>query len=226
MPPLSIKPMAAAIAFSILLAAGFAGPALADVRAGVDAWSRGDYTDAVQEWEGPAAAGDPDALFNLAEAYRMGRGVPADPALAESLYARAAAEGHLRAADLYGLMLFERGRRTEALPYVRDAARRGDPRAQYLLGIAFFNGDDVQRDWPRAYALMTLANAAALPPAAQALAEMDQAIPLAQRQQGAALAEQIKAEAEAARTADLAAFNLGAPAAPPIAAAPTPPALP
>src|SRR5690606_28662656 len=40
------------------------------------------------------------------------------------------------------------------------------------------------------------------------------------------LAEQIKAEAETARTANLAAFDLGAPAAPPIAAAPTPPAPP
>jgi cell division septation protein DedD len=198
------------IAAGLALAALLAGPALADVRAGVDAWSRGDYTAAVHEWEGPAAAGDPYAMFNLAQAYRLGRGVPANPALAESLYARAAADGHLRAADTYGLMLFERGQREDALPYVRDAARRGDPRAQYLLGIAHFNGDVVERDWLQAYALMLLASAAALPPAASALAEMDQAIPLAQRQQAAALAERMHAETEAARKAGWAAFNLQA----------------
>jgi cell division septation protein DedD len=199
--------MAAGLALALLLA----GPARADVKAGVDAWSQGDYAAAVREWEAPANAGDPDALFNLAQAYRLGRGVPTDPARAEALYAQAAAGGHLQAADTYGLMLFEQGRHEQALPYIRDAARRGDPRAQYLLGIAHFNGDGVERDWLRAYALMTLASAAALPQAAPALAEMDRAIPLAQRQQAAGLAEQMKAEAQAARKAELAAFDLTGP---------------
>jgi len=114
--PLSLnKPMAAGLALAALLAGGYAGPAHADVKAGVDAWSQGDYAGAVREWEAPAAAGDPDALFNLAQAYRLGRGVPTDPARAEALYARAAADGHLQAADIYGLMLFEQGRREQAL---------------------------------------------------------------------------------------------------------------
>ena len=52
-----------------------AAPALADVKAGVDAWARGDYAAAVKEWRGPATAGDADAQFNLAQAYRLGRGV-------------------------------------------------------------------------------------------------------------------------------------------------------
>ena len=199
------RPMGARLAIAALLAGGFLSPpALADVKEGTDAWSRGDDTAAVHAWEAPAEAGDPEALFNLAQAYRLGRGVAPDPARAEALYARAAASGHAQAADTYGLMLFEQGRHAQAMPYLRDAARRGDPRAQYLLGIAHFNGDDVERDWPRAYALMTLANAFGLPQAAPALAEMDQAIPPAQRQQAAALAERMKAEAEAARKANLA----------------------
>jgi TPR repeat protein len=45
-------------------------------------------------------------------------------------------------------MLFQDGRREAALPYVRDAARRGDPRSQYLLGIAYFNGDLSRRTGP------------------------------------------------------------------------------
>lgn len=190
-------------------------PALADVKAGVDAWSRGDYAAAVKEWEGPAATGDADALFNLAQAYRLGRGVASDLARAEALYARAAAAGHIQASDTYGLMLFQDGRRQAALPYVQGAAKRGDPRSQYLLGIAHFNGDLLPRDYVRAYALMTLANSSGLPQAAQALVQMDQHIPLAQRQQGVALSAQLRQEADALRATQLAAVDLGSQASAP-----------
>ena len=193
-----------------LLAAATAGPALADVKSGVDAWSRGDYAAAVREWEAPAAAGDPDAMFNLAQAHRLGRGVSADLARAEALYAQAAAAGHIQAADTYGLILFQDGRREAALPYIQDAARRGDPRSQYLLGIAHFNGDLVDKDWTRAYALLTLASGAGLAQATAAIAEMDTHVPLDQRQQGAALAVQLRGEADAALARELAAAELGA----------------
>ena len=207
---------------ALLLAALFGAPALADVKTGVDAWSRGDYAAAVREWEAPAAAGDADAMFNLGQAYRLGRGVPTDLRRAEALYAGAAAKGHLQAADTYGLLLFQDGRREAALPYVREAARRGDARSQYLLGIAHFNGDLVDKDWTRAYALMTLANGAGLPQAAPAIAEMDRHIPLAQRQQAAGFAISMRNEADAARASELAAFDLGAqtPAAQAVAPAP------
>jgi len=199
-----------ALAAAALLAAFAAVPALADVKAGVDAWSRGDYSAAVREWEAPATAGDADAMFNLGQAYRLGRGVVADLARAEALYAEAAAAGHLQAADTYGLMLFQNGRREAALPYVRAAAGRGDPRSQYLLGIAHFNGDLVEKDWIRAYALLTLASGAGLQQATPALAEMDAHVPLEQRQLAAALAVELRNEADAARAQALAAAELGA----------------
>ena len=78
-----------------------------------------------------------------------------------------------------GLMLFQSGRREAALPYVEDAAKRGDPRSEYLLGIAYFNGDLVGKDWVKAYALLTLANSAGLPQAAPALAQTPAAQPSA-----------------------------------------------
>lgn len=211
-----------ALAAAMLLAGAMAVPALADVKAGVDAWSRGDYAAAVREWEGPAGAGDPDAMFNLGQAYRLGRGVPVDLQRAERFYARAAAAGHLQAADTYGLMLFQDGRHEAALPYVTDAARRGDARSQYLLGVAHFNGDLVAKDWIRAYALLILANDAGLPQAAPAITEMDQHIPLAQRQQAAGLAIQLRNEGDATRARELAAANLG----PSLTAAETPPSAP
>ena len=203
-----------------LLALG--APALADVKAGVNAWSAGDYATAVREWSGPAQAGDADAQFNLAQAYRLGRGVDADKAQAEALYAAAAAQGHVQASDNYGLLLFEDGRREAAMPYITAAAGRGDPRAQYLLGVAHFNGDLAEKDWPRAYALLTLANNSGLPQARAAMAQMDEFVPLADRQQAQVLAQQIKSEADANRARQLAAVDLGsAPVAAPVAAAPT-----
>lgn len=186
----------------------FAAPAVADVKAGVDAWGRGDYAAAVREWVGPAERGDADAQFNLAQAYRLGRGVEANQAQAEALYQLAAAQGHLRAADAYGLILFQKGEREKALPYLEGAVMRGDPRAQYLMGIAYFNGDLVGKDWRRAYALASLANAAGLPQAKGALAQMDQHIPLADRQAAQMLATEIKTKAEATRARELAAVDL------------------
>ena len=187
----------------------WATPALADVKAGVDAWTRGDFNAAVAEWNAPAARGDADAQFNLAQAYKLGRGVKQDLAKAEELFGQAAGKGHLQASDNYGLLLFQRGERAKALPYVSAASDRGDPRAQYLLGIANFNGDNVPKDWVRAYALVSLAQQAGLTQANAALSQMDQYIPLEQRQRSVALAQELSAQAEATRARQLAAADLG-----------------
>lgn len=197
------------------LKAAFAGAllalpalALADVNAGVAAWQQGDYAAAVAEWRGPASAGDADAQFNMGQAYRLGRGVEQNTRQAEVYYAKAAAQGHVKAADNLGLLLFQNGRREDAMPYVFDAAQRGDPRAQYLLGVAHFNGDLVERDWVRAYALLTLANSAGLPQAASAVQQMDTHIPLDQREAAQALVPQLKRAADARRASRLAAADL------------------
>jgi cell division protein FtsN len=205
-----------------MLAIG-AGPVLADVKAGVDAWGRSDYAAAIKEWQAAADKGDADGEFNLAQAYKLGRGVPQDLGKAEALYGKAAAQGHVQAADNYGLLLFQRGGHAQALPYIKAGAEHGDPRAQYLYGIALFNGDGVAKDWVRAYALVSLAQQAGLPQAQQALAQMDQYIPLDQRQRGVALAPDLATQAEASRTRQFAAMDLGS-KLPPAGVASVPPA--
>ena len=187
----------------------FSAPAQADTKAGVEAWTRGDYAGAVKEWQVQAARGDADALFNLGQAYKLGKGTKQDLTKAEALFGQAAALGHIQAADNYGLLLFQRGERVRALPYLRAAADRGDPRAQYLLGVAHFNGDLVPKDWVRAYALVTLAQQQGLPQASTALAQMDQYIPIEQRQQGVQLAGELQSQADATRARQLAAVDLG-----------------
>ncbi len=167
-----------------------ATPALADVKAGVDAWAKGDFKAAIEQWRGPAIAGDPDAQFNLGQAYKLGRGVPVDPGLAESWFRKAALQGHEQAGDNYALALFQAGRKSDALPWLEKSVARGEPRCQLVLGTMLFNGDGVARDYPRAYALMTRASAAGLPSASQTLAQMDQYITPADRERGTVLAQQ------------------------------------
>jgi hypothetical protein len=173
-------------------------PAAADVKAGTDAWARGDWKAAVEQWRGPAIAGDPDAQFNMGQAYKLGRGVPTDMAQAESWYAKAAAQGHPRAEDNYGLALFQDGHKTEALPWLEKAVTRDEARAELVLGTMLFNGDAVPRDWPRAYALITRSSQQGLAPASQTLAQMDSYMSPEQRQQGTQLAGQIAATASTA----------------------------
>lgn len=182
---------------------GLAMPALANVKDGVDAWGRGDYKTAVAEWRGPAAAGDADAQFNMAQAYKLGRGVPMDLAQAERYYKKAADQGHLQASDNYGLILFQNQRRKDALPYLQASANRGEPRAQYVLGTGHFNGDFVEKDWIKAYALMTRASAAGLPQATSNMAQMDKYIPLDQRRQAIELAGQMEENEKRVRTAQV-----------------------
>lgn len=194
-----------------LIAVSLAAPALADVKDGVDAWQAGNYQAAVAEWRPLAIAGDADAQFNLGQAYKLGRGVPTDLGQAESWYRRAAKQGHLQAEDNLGLVLFTANRREEAMPFITRSAERGEPRAQYVLGTAMFNGDLAPQDLPRAYALTKRASDAGLGIASARLAQLDSLIPLDQRQRGLAMLPEIEKSEQRAR---LAAVNASAPPAP------------
>lgn len=220
---------------SVLLAAAASAaivavaPALAQedpVKTGVEAWQNGDYKTAVDKWRGPAAAGNPDAQFNLAQAYKLGRGVPADLAQAEEWYRRAAIQGHPQAEDNYGLALFQNGKRADAVQWLQRSSARGEPRAQFVLGTMFFNGDVVERDWVRAYALIVRSSQSGLSEASKALAQMDRYISLTDRQQGLALARRYEEDANRAQlTPDLTGPATQVAAAPP-AAGPAPTAPP
>lgn len=205
-----------------------AQPVMADVKAGVDAWTRGEYDKAVKEWREPALKGDPDAQFNMGQAYKLGRGVKADLDVAGDWYLRAARTGHLQAGDAYGQLLHYRGRVAEALPYLQASADRGEPRSQYYLATELFNGTNMPKDWVKAYAYMTRASSAGLSPASRGLAQMDQHIPLDQRQQGVALAGQIEQRAGKARSEALGGFTIDSkppkPVAKPVAVPPSVPA--
>ncbi len=177
-----------------LVAIAIAAPAMASVKDGVDAWQRGDYGSAVAIWRPLAEAGDGDAAFNLAQAYKLGRGVPTDLGQAKTWYGKAAQAGHIQGAANYGLLLFQDGDRRSAMPWIEKASNAGDPRAQYVYGTALFNGDLATRDWPKAYALMTRAAAAGLPQATTSLSQMDSYMSADDRQKGLQLATQMASQ--------------------------------
>ena len=195
-----------------------ATPALADVKSGVEAWSRGDYSGAVAQWRAPAAAGDADAQFNLGQAYKLGRGVPADQTQATEWFRKAAAQNHPQATDNYALSLFQEGKKAEALPWLEKSAARDEKRTELVLGTMLFNGDGVPRDWTRAYALVTRSSQQGLPQGSQTLAQMDKYIPEEQRRQGIALAQQIETRARSAAAAPAAAVASAEPGARPVPA--------
>src|SRR5688500_20179938 len=109
-----------------------AAPASADVKSGVDRWMRGDFAGAVAEWRPLADKGDADAQFNMGQAYKLGRGAPADMKIAQSWYQKAAAQGHEAAQAHRGLLLFQAGNRTATLPRMRQAGDNGGTRAQHV----------------------------------------------------------------------------------------------
>jgi uncharacterized protein len=172
---------------SLLLAA----PASAqNVKAGIDAWQRGDYVGAVAIWRPLAEAGDPDASFNMGQAYRLGRGVLVDLATAQTWLERSAEKGHVDAQTTLGLLLFQNGNQADGLKWLKGAAEKGDPRAMLVYGTALYNGDGVPQDPVLGYAYVSRSAAQGLEPARNTLQQMDDIMPLEQRKKGVAMAVQ------------------------------------
>jgi uncharacterized protein len=174
------------------LIAFFAAPISAQsVKAGIDAWQRADYSGAVAIWRPLADKGDPDAEFNLGQAYRLGRGVPTNLAAAKTWFERAANQGHVDAETTLGLLLFQNGDQSEGLTWLKKAALQGEPRALLVYGTALVNGDGVAQDPILGYAYVSRAAAEGLEPARQTLAQLDQLLPVADRKRGTEIASEL-----------------------------------
>jgi cell division septation protein DedD len=180
------------------------------VKAGIEAWQRADYAGAVAIWRSLAEAGDADAQFNLGQAYRMGRGVPINLALAKSWFERAADKGHLDAQTTLGLLLFQNGDQAQGLKWLKQAAEQGEPRALLVYGTALYNGDGVTQDKMLGYAYVSRSAELGLSPAKDTLAQLDELMPASDRQKAVALSRSIPsgspvapAKAKPVRTAEV-----------------------
>ncbi|MFL6746693.1 MAG: SPOR domain-containing protein [Sphingomicrobium sp.] len=173
------------------LAIALSAPASAQqptVKSGVEAWQRGDHAAAVAIWRNLADKGNVDAAFDLGQAYRLGKGVPADSAQAKRWLEFAATKGHVDAQVSLGLLLFDSGDRTTAMSWLKKAAEKGEPRALLVVGTALFNGDGLPQDPVLGYAYVSRAAAQGLAPAKSTLAEMDKIMTVEERQKGVAIA--------------------------------------
>lgn len=166
-----------------------AAPAAATVKDGVVKWQAGDDRGAVAEWLPYAARGDTDAMFNLGQAYKLGRGVVLNTTVAEEYFRRAAERGHPPAQERLGLSLFASpATRPDAMRWLETAARADQPRALYVVAVALFNGEGLPRDWPRAYGYMSRASAKGVPQAGAALQTMNASIAMSDRAKGEQIA--------------------------------------
>lgn len=189
------------VATALLIA--LAAPSSAQsVTAGIEAWQRADYTGAIAIWRPLAEKGDPDAQFNLGQAYRLGRGVPINLAAAKTWFERAANKGHVDAETTLGLLLFQNGDQAAGLKWLKKAADQGEARAMLVYGTALFNGDGVTQDPARGYAYVSGAAAQGLAPAKQTLSQLDGLLSTTDRKKGIAIAHELSKTAPASsRTA-------------------------
>ena len=161
-----------------------ATPPPPSVRQGVELWRASKWDAAVSMWQPFAQDGDVDAMFNMGQAYKLGRGVALDKSTAGDWYRRAAVKGHLPAQANLGILLFQATEKVEAVRWLKAAADRGEMRAQYVLGIVHWNGDGAVKSLPLAYAYLVRAAAQGLPEATNALNELSQVIQSLDRANG------------------------------------------
>jgi hypothetical protein len=174
-------------------AAAIPAPPPPSVRNGVELWRNGDYAAAVALWQPFAAAGDPDAMFNIGQAYKLGRALPKDEAQARDWFRRAAIKGHRPAQANLGILLFQAGDKAEAVRWLRAAADQNEMRAQYVLGVAYWNGDGAPRSLSLAFAYLTRAAVLGLPEATAALAALTTRASPTERADGGTVAASLAA---------------------------------
>ncbi len=130
---------------------------------GLEAFQRRDYDGARAAWLPHAEQGDATARFYLGVLHEHGYGVPLDPALAVSWYARSAEQGNPHAQYNLGLMYYAgRGVTADAAvaaEWFRRAAAQGEADAQFNLGILHARGEGVPADPVEAYKWLNLAAA-------------------------------------------------------------------
>jgi len=117
---------------------------LADFKGGVEAYRKGDYKAAFQEWEVLAVSGHTKAQSNMGLLYLRGQGVQKDEEAALKWFEKAAEQGPITAQFNLGI-LYSRidgklKRQTKSTEWYVLAAEAGHATARYHLAQRFENG--------------------------------------------------------------------------------------
>lgn len=135
-----------------LAALSVAVPARAEFEAGREAFEKGDYAKALNEFLPSVMEGNTDAQFYLALMYEKGAGVPQDPAKAFKWYNLAAEQGSPEAMFKLGVYHYDGSGGAakdaeKALAWFGDAAGLGIAGAQFNIGLMHAKGFGVERDY-------------------------------------------------------------------------------
>ena len=123
--------------FSLLLTLCFIGSSLAESDGVWDAYKKGNYKAAFNEWLPLAEKGSAEAQFNLAGMYSKGFGVVMDEKKSFDWYKKAAEQGHPKAQYNLGVMYIIGGGTPKSLSD-----------AKHWLRLAYDNGiEDVEILW-------------------------------------------------------------------------------
>ncbi len=125
-----------------------------DFQAGVDAYERGDYETALQEFQPLAEGSDPKAQFRLGWMYGHGEGVIQNDEEAVEWYRKAAQQDHVIAQFNLGAR-YATGEgvvqnNEEAIKWYEKAIEQGPAGDHAILGVRYVNGAGVAQDYGKA----------------------------------------------------------------------------
>ena len=147
------------VTLTILLSSFFSDGVLSatDARSGRDAQSE------VARLQSDAAAGDPNAMYQLGLRLTQGKGIRKDYGEAVMWFHRAAAEGQADAMLQLGLLHENEGRgvsndNSKAALWYGKAAKLGQGSAMFHLGVLYWGGRGVRQDLVEAYKWLDLAS--------------------------------------------------------------------
>jgi len=137
------------LALAILVASGVVGFAQ-DFRKGYQAYEKGDYATALQEWRTLSEQGGAVAQYNLGLMYHKGRGVLQDYNEAVKWYRKSAIQGYAGGQLNLGFM-YDNGRGVlqdynEAVKWYRKSAEQGHADAQNKLALMYAEGTGIIQD--------------------------------------------------------------------------------
>ena len=123
--------------FSLMLSISFIGSTLAESNDGWDAYKKGNYKAALNEWLPLAEKGAAEAQFNLAGMYAKGYGVVMDEKKSFDWYKKSAEQGHAKAQYNLGVMYL-----------IGSGVTKSLSDAKHWLSLAYDNGiEDVEILW-------------------------------------------------------------------------------
>jgi TPR repeat protein len=135
------------MSMAVFISAIMVLPALADFKAGMNAYKKKDYVTAMREFRSDGKA---KANFNIGIMYYKGEGVKQDKKEAAKWLLKSAEQGYGQAQFVLSVMYFTgdgiESNIPDAVKWIHKSAGNGFAEAQFRLGMMYINGDNVEKN--------------------------------------------------------------------------------